>query len=349
MLARLKFVALGAAEFEVTQVAWIPSIRGALVVTLTIFWCLYTGNTAHAIPLAVGALFVGLADVDQIVSQRWRTLLTATFCITLCAMLGGLVSNFGLYQVLLVAVVGSICGYVGVAGSRSALIGLLSIVTYAIFSGTPENHLTALATGALVAIGGLLQTAATVASTALTAPSEFRIPHQNNHNLGRLRQNLHSQNDFFRHGARLGLALAIALSVYLYLGWPHGYWIPMTVPWISLPNQNGTATRVISRVAGSMAGVLIAYAVIEGLQLQTYATAVFIGVGALLLLAFVRANYGVAVSGVTIFAISLTSLIGQPVGEVSEVRLLSTLIAGAIVIGVAFIWPSVRTEETPDL
>jgi uncharacterized membrane protein YccC len=347
MLARLKFVALGATEFTVTKVAWVPSILGALVVTGSIFWCLYTGNTAHAIPLAVGAMFVGLADVDQIINQRWRTLLTATFWITLCAMLGGLVANFGLYQVPLIAVVGSICGYVGVAGSRPALIGLLSMVTYAIFSGTPENHLTALVTGALVALGGLLQTAATVASTALTAPSELRIPYQNNPNLRRLRENLHTQNDFFRHGARLGLALAIAMALYRYLGWPHGYWIPMTVAWISLPNQNGTVTRVISRVAGSIAGVLITYAVIDGLHLQTYATAVFIGVGALLLLAFVRANYAVAVTGVTIFAISLTSLIGQPVGEVSEVRLLSTVIAGAIVIGVAFIWPSVRTEDTP--
>ena len=31
----------------------------------------------------------------------------------------------------------------------------------------------------------------------------------------------------------------------------------MTVAWISMPNQNGTATRVISRVAGSIAGVPI--------------------------------------------------------------------------------------------
>ena len=345
MREHLKLVTLGAAKIQVTTVAWIPSIRGAVVVTLCISWCIYTGITPYAIPLAVGALFVGLADVDQVFGQRWRTMLTATFWVTISAILGGLASNFGVFQVLLVAVVGAICGYVGVAGRRGALIGLLSVVTYVIFSGAPENNLTALLTGGLVVIGGLIQTAATVIPTAIRAPRVFRVPHQSDHNFRQLRENLNTKNDFFRHGARLALALAIAMSVYLYLGWPHGYWIPMTVAWISLPDQNGTATRVIARVVGSIAGVLITYVVIEGLHLETYATAIFIGVGGLVMLAFVRANYAIAVSGITIFAISLLSLVGDPIAEVSTIRLLSTLIAGVIVIGASFLWPAVRTED----
>ena len=345
MREHLKLVTLGAAKIQVTTIAWVPSIRSAVVVTLCVTWCLYAGFTAFAIPLAVGALFVGLADVDQVFGQRWRTMLTATFWVTISALLGGLASNFGVFQVPLVAVVGAICGYVGVVGRRSALIGLLSVVAYVIFSGAPENNLTALLTGGLVAIGGLIQTAATVVPTAIRAPRVFRVPHESDHIFRQLRENLKTKNDFFRHGTRLALALAVAMSAYLYLGWPHGYWIPMTVAWISLPDQNGTATRVVARVAGSLAGVAITYAVIEGMHLQTYATAIFIGFGGLIMLAFVRANYAIAVSGITIFAISLMSLIGDPIAEVSAIRLLATLIAGVIVIGASFLWPAVRTED----
>ena len=177
MREHLKLVTLGAAKIQVTTIAWVPSIRSAVVVTLCVTWCLYAGFTAFAIPLAVGALFVGLADVDQVFGQRWRTMLTATFWVTISALLGGLASNFGVFQVPLVAVVGAICGYVGVVGRRSALIGLLSVVAYVIFSGAPENNLTALLTGGLVAIGGLIQTAATVVPTAIRAPRVFRGPH----------------------------------------------------------------------------------------------------------------------------------------------------------------------------
>lgn len=87
--------------------------------------------------------------------------------------------------------------------------------------------------------------------------------------------------------------------------------------------------------------------VIDGLPLQTYATAIFSGVGALVMLAFRRANDALAVSGVLIFAISLTSLSGAPVGEISVIRLWSTLRAGAIVSGVSFSWQSVQTEDEP--
>ena len=65
------------------------------------------------------------------------------------------------------------------------------------------------------------------------------------------------------------------------------------------------------------------------------------------MLAFVRANYAIAVGGITIFAISLMSLVGDPVAEVSVIRLLSTLIAGVIVIGASFLWPAVRNEDEP--
>mgnify|MGYP006919757480 CR=1 FL=1 len=79
MREHLKLVTLGSAKIQVTTIAWIPSNRGAVVVTLCLTWCLYTGITAYAIPLAVGALFVGLADVDQVFGLRWRTMLMATF------------------------------------------------------------------------------------------------------------------------------------------------------------------------------------------------------------------------------------------------------------------------------
>ena len=343
-LGHFKLVTLGAAQFEREKVAWPPALRSAVVVTVCVSLCLAAGQPANAIPLGIGALFVGLADVDQVVGQRWRTMMWTTLWITIAALFGGLLSSSGHYQIILVAVVGAIGGYVGAAGARPVLIGILAMVTYVAFSGAPEPQLAAFETCALIALGGIIQTAVTVITTLICSRGAIRLPHQNPHNGSKLRAHFNTKDDFFRHGARLALAMAIAECINLYLGWPHGYWIPLTVAWVSRPDRNGTTTKVIARVAGSIAGVIITYAAIEGLNLQSYATAVLIGAGAFVLLAFIWANYAIAVIGITVVVISLVSLNGDPVGSVSFVRVVSTIIAGIVVIVVSFCWPAARMQ-----
>ena len=335
---------MGAAQFEREKVTWPPALRSAVVVTACVSVCLAAGQPANAIPLGIGALFVGLADIDEVSGQRWRTMLWTTFWITIAAFCGGLLSNIGLYQIISVAMVGAIGGYVGAAGARPVLIGILVLVTYVAFSGAPEAQLAALATGALVALGGIIQTAATVVTALIRSRGSLRLTHQNPRNIRKLRAHFNTKDDFFRHGARLALAMAIAECINLYLGWPHGYWIPLTVAWVSRPDRNGTTTKVLARVAGSIAGVIITYVAIEVLNLQSYATAILVGVGAFVLLAFIWANYAIAVVGITMVVVSLVALNGDPVGQVSGVRVLSTIIAGIVVIAVSFSWPAARMQ-----
>ena len=90
--------------------------------------------------------------------------------------------------------------------------------------------------------------------------------------------------------------------------------------------------------------MIITYVAIEVLNLQSYATAILVGVGAFVLLAFIWANYAIAVVGITMVVVSLVALNGDPVGQVSGVRVLSTIIAGIVVIAVSFSWPAARMQ-----
>jgi len=307
------------------------------------------GQPSIAVPIAVGALFAGLSNVDEAVGQRWRTMLWTATWVGLGATLGGLTSNAGALQIAFLAILGAGCGFVGAAGPRPALIGIQSLSLYIAFSGAPESQLAAVDTGLLVALGAIIQTAITVLPALVSDRSAFTLHRESAHVLRRLREHLTLEDDFVRHAVRLALALAVAMALDLALGWPQGYWIPLTVAWVSNPNQFGTATRVLGRLAGSMVGVLVAVVIIEGLHLQEYGTAILIGLSSLLLLAFIWANYAIGVACLTVVVIALMALIGDPVGEVADVRIAATLIAAVIVILAAFVWPAARVAHpVPD-
>ena len=76
---------------------------------------------------------------------------------TVTTFLGGLVSDVLVLHLAAAAVVAAVCGFVGAAGPRAAMVGVLSLVCFTIFSGSPVILYDSLVSAALVAIGGLIQ------------------------------------------------------------------------------------------------------------------------------------------------------------------------------------------------
>ena len=156
--------------------------------------------------------------------------------------------------------------------------------------------------------------------------------------LHRLRRSLTVSDLFARHAIRLAAAIAVATIIGELLRSEPGYWIPLTVAWIAKPDLAGTVSRVVMRLGGTLVGVVVA-------TLATYLFtgeiihAIGIGIGALVVSAFLLANYSIAVVGITAFVILLLALAGEPVRELSGWRMLDTLIAGVIVLAAALILP----------
>lgn len=154
-----------------------------------------------------------------------------------------------------------------------------------------------------------------------------------------LRSSVTAKNLFARHAVRLALAIAVATVVGELLAGEPGYWVALTVAWISKPDLAGTVGRVVLRLGGTLAGV----AVTAGAALVFTGDlwfALVIAIGAFTVTAFLLANYAVAVIGITTFVIMLFDLTGEPVRAVAGWRILDTLIAGVIALAAALILPN---------
>jgi uncharacterized membrane protein YccC len=125
----------------------------------------------------------------------------------------------------------------------------------------------------------------------------------------RLRQHLVLTDGVFEHAMRLSVAFGVATLVAVAVAAEHSYWLPMTVAWVTKPDLAGTVNRVAMRVVGTIAGLLI-FGGIATVTTNPYVLAIVAALAAYLLVAYIWANYPIAVVGVTVFVIALMQLSG---------------------------------------
>ena len=121
--------------------------RGTLVVpvalplgittTVILFVALVTDHVTLMLPAALGPLWVALCDPQGDDGRRTETLFWAAGWSSLAVLIGGLTSDPLVVHLVAAAVVAAACGFAGSIGPRAATIGVLFLVAYAIFSGTP--------------------------------------------------------------------------------------------------------------------------------------------------------------------------------------------------------------------
>jgi uncharacterized membrane protein YccC len=204
----------------------------------------------------------------------------------------------------------------------------------------------------MVALGGFLQIGVlTLLSLRREPLSTWAISAVTPSALQRLRDGLSWNERYVRHALRLGAAMATGTALALFLAhtfsWPHQYWLPMTIAWILLPDAQATTTKTASRILGTFIGVgLIALVVgvILGAEPSLRQSAVIAGFGAFLMLAFIFANYTVTTTGITIFAMTIFTLVDDPLNSTLPYRLALTVMAGAIALTFAQLW---RDKSVP--
>ena len=313
------------------------SIRTATVSTVLplIAWAL--GMPEAIIPLGVGALFVGISESNIHPSHRGRIMLWATAWLMATSALGFLVADSPILVVVVSALVALLSGWVGVAGARASLVGVLSLVLFTVTVGLPESIDLSASFVAFVGLGGVVQFGLFLLvqrvrpGDAGSPPARdpltlwFRLTHP-----GAL------CDTYLRHGLSVMIAIVVATAISQFVDVPHQYWIPMTVAWIFKPDQKSTAMRIVERVVGTLLAIGLAFlwgtflAVPDGMLL------LLAGLGAYLLLAFLTGNYTIATFGVTTFVLSLFALAGDLYEQTVIFRLEATLTAAAIVLVVLF-------------
>lgn len=144
------------AALDRTRVQWIGPLRAAVIVTIAFAVGQITGSPVAALLFCIGALFGGAADLGEAYRWRWRTIAWATLWAGLTTALGAAVAGVAPLHIAVGLVVAAACGYAGALGPRGALVGVLALVCFAVFSGSPVPLPRALESGALYWLGGIV-------------------------------------------------------------------------------------------------------------------------------------------------------------------------------------------------
>lgn len=171
----------------------------------------------------------------------------------------------------------------------------------------------------------------------IARPPRVRVPV-----LPRLRAHLHWSDPVAEHALRLTIAFGGATIATVIVDVSHAYWLPLTVAWIAKPDLSNTVSRVVMRILGTMAGLVLVMAILliaSELPGEAVILCIAVGLTGALALAYLNANYPLAVIGITGFVLLIEHVTGD--GERYDIvaRLVATTLAGLWVLLVASVRP----------
>lgn len=331
-------------DFEALE--HVRPIRSATVILAVLSVTSSRHDVRALLPLGIGMVFAAIADRGVGLRRRLASMAVTTITIVCATAIGGLVSADQVLHVTMAGVVGILCGLAGIAGIPAMTVGMLGLVIFTIFSGAPIDLLHWTTNAALVAVGALIMIGSSLLEIGVIAllgrSSEHPRPASRppfDSLWDRSRMHLHLSDQFVVHAIRLGIVVAIATALEELVSFPHSYWIPMTVAWISRPDRDGTVEKVLLRVVGTLVGVALAGLLIGLTPASTAESMIMIAIAAYFTLAFLAPNYTVAVTGITVFVFFLFHVVGYPLDSSIWARIVATLIAAALVLAAVQLGP----------
>jgi uncharacterized membrane protein YccC len=164
-----------------------------------------------------------------------------------------------------------------------------------------------------------------------------------------VRANLTLRSTTFRHAIRLGVALALATTLYhlipgLQTG---GYLIPLTVLLVLRPDFTSTFSRGLARMLGTMLGAVLA-ALAATFLARSLGILVLLDVVALYLAyATLFANYAIFSVFITMGVVFLLSFITLQPPAAEAYRAIDTAIGGVLALLIYILWPTWERWQLP--
>jgi len=246
------------------------------------------------------------------------------------------------------AIADEVAAPLGLPGSRRRARSRVRLRELAIAADqAPDERLAALTHAVVDALGAavaVLDAPWPIGSRAdIATPERPRVPI-----IPRLRAHLAWSDPVAEHALRLAIAFGGATLATVIVDVSHAYWVPLTVAWIAKPDLANTVSRVSMRILGTMAGlvlVTVTLALVRDLPGEAVLLCLAVGMTGALALAYLNANYPLAVLGITGFVLLVEHLTGDGARYDIVARLLATALAGVWVLLVASIRPR-RTGST---
>jgi uncharacterized membrane protein YccC len=164
-----------------------------------------------------------------------------------------------------------------------------------------------------------------------------------------LRANLTLNSVVCRHAIRLMACVAVGDALGRYLHPYRAYWIPMTIVLVLKPEFVVTFSRGVLRIAGTLAGLLLATALFHFLPIHTATEIALVGVFMFLMRWVGPANYGIFAVAVSALVVLLIAITGTAPKEVIQARAVNTVLGGAFALAAYLAWPSWERNRLPEL
>lgn len=154
---------------------------------------------------------------------------------------------------------------------------------------------------------------------------------------------------FLRHAARLSVGVMVAYAISLKLELSYAYWAMMAVVVVTQPQVNTTLPRTIERVAGSIAGGLLA--AIMGVLLPMWSILLLVFPLAAATIALRSVNYTLCVMFMTQLFVLVTDLVSPALGwDVALARSINNIIGSLVGLAACLLlWPERRSPPLPTL
>lgn len=148
----------------------------------------------------------------------------------------------------------------------------------------------------------------------------------------RLKAQFRLQSPLFRHAVRLAVALLVGFSLMELTNDRNGYWIVLTITFVSQPHYAATLTRLSQRIVGTLSGLALGWALIRLFPGELTENAMMVITGAVFL-GTRRTHYAVATCAITTLLLLSFHQLGMGEGVIFS-RLIDTL-SGSAIAGLA--------------
>lgn len=166
--------------------------------------------------------------------------------------------------------------------------------------------------------------------------------------LATLRANWSLDAAVFRHAVRLAVCVGVADALARALSVQRTYWLPMTVAIVLKPDFTSTFSRGVLRLAGTLAGLLVATGLFHLFPARVPTSIAMIAVFMFALRWVGSANYGVFVTAVTALVVFLIGLTGVSAKDVMLARAINTALGGVIALVAYAAWPTWERTQVPE-
>ncbi|MCG9783826.1 YccS family putative transporter [Vibrio brasiliensis] len=160
----------------------------------------------------------------------------------------------------------------------------------------------------------------------------------------RIRANFSKDSMLFRHAVRMSISLTIGYGIIQLFDIERGYWILLTTLFVCQPNYSATRQKLVARVLGTFAGLLIGVPLLTFFPSQE-SQLVFVVISGVAFFAFRLANYGYATGFITVLVLFCFNQLGEGYAVVLP-RLADTLVGCALAVAaVALILPDWQSKR----